>query len=270
MRNVIILLLVISLSGCHGFNKILKNPDADFKLRNAEQFYAKKKYLLAQQLFEDVIPFFKGRPEFEDIAYKYAYCAYLQKDYLSAESLFKSYLENFPNSPRSEEVDYMRAYTFYMQSPKFSLDQANTLKAMGMMQSFIITHPGSPRNKEANSLIDICRAKLEEKDFTNAQLYFDLGQFRAAGVAFTSLINEFPESDKSDEYKWMVIKSYYKFAELSVEEKKLERFEQVISECNDFSDRFPDSKLMKEVEQFLNLSQNNIKNISNEQIKTPS
>ena len=68
--------------------------------------------------------------------------------------------------------------------------------------------------------------------------------------------------------KLMIIKSYYRFAELSVEEKKVERFEQVITECNEFTDRFPDSKLKKEAENFLNLSQTNIKNLNNEQVKT--
>ncbi len=66
----------------------------------------------------------------------------------------------------------------------------------------------------------------------------------------------------------MIIKSYYRFAELSVEERKTERFEKVIDECQDFVDRFPESKLRKEAENYLNLSQTNIKNIKNEQIKT--
>jgi outer membrane protein assembly factor BamD len=234
----------------------------------AEQYYVKKKYNYAQQLFEDVMPFFKTGKEFEDIYYKYAYCAYYQGDYTNAENLFKTFLEIFPNSTKSEEVDYMRAYCFYKQSPKPELDQTNTIKAMGMMQTFINTHPGSERNKDATQIIDICRAKLEKKDYMSAQLYYNLGQFRAAGVAFTSLLNSYPESNKADEYKLMIIKSYFRFAEMSVEGKKTERFQQVITECNDFMDRYPQSKLAKEVENYLSLSQNNIKNLSNEQTKT--
>jgi outer membrane protein assembly factor BamD len=46
---------------------------------------------------------------------------------------------------------------------------------------------------------------------------------------------------------------------MSIDEKKQERFEQVVNECNDFVDRFPDSKLKKEAEHYLNLSQNNLK-----------
>src|SRR5688572_29716896 len=268
MKFLFLAFISLLMASCHGITKVLKNKDPEYKLRMAEQYFVKKKYTYAQQLYEDVMPFFKGRPEFEDIYYKYAYSAYYQKDYLNAENLFKTYLEVFPNSTRSEEVDYMRAYAFYKQSPKAELDQTNTIKAMGMMQTYINTHPGSPRIKEANEIIDICRKKLETKDYKAAQLYFDIGQFRAAAVSFNTLLNAYPESEHSDEYKLMSIKAYFRFAELSIEEKKTERFEKVVQECNDFTDRFPQSPFSKEVERYLNLSQTNLKNISNEPTKT--
>ena len=269
MKYTWLIITALVFSSCsNNIGKLLKNPDYEYKLRMAEQYYVKKKYTLAQQVYEDVMPYYKSRKEFEDIYYKYAYCAYNMGDYMNAENLFKSFLEIFPNSPKAEEVDYMRAYSYYKQSPKPELDQTNTIRAMGMMQTFINTHPGSARNKEATEIMDICRAKLEVKDFQSAQLYYDMGQFRAAGVSFTTLLNTYPESARGDEYKLMIIKSYYRFAELSVEERKVERFEQVISEVNEFTDRFPDSKWRKEAEEFLNLSQTNIKNLSNEQIKT--
>jgi outer membrane protein assembly factor BamD len=271
MRFIPVLIAVFFLSSCSkGITKILKNPDPEYKLRIAEQYFVKKKYSKAQALYEDVMPYYKTRAEFADIYYKYAYCAYNQADYMNAENLFKSFLEIFPNNPKSEEVDYMRAYSFYKQSPKPELDQTNTIKAIGMMQVFINTHPGSEKNKEAAEIIDACRTKLEIKDHKSAQLYYDMGQFRAAGVAFNALLNSYPESAKGDEYKLMIIKSYYRFAELSIEEKKPERFEQVIDECQDFADRFPESKLRKDAEQYLNLSQTQIKNLTNEQVKTPA
>lgn len=264
-------LSVVLMTGCgKSMSKLLKNPDASYKLRRAEQFFVKKDFVKAQQVYEDIMPFFKTSKEFEDIYYKYAYCAYNLSDFMNAENLFKSYLEIFPTSTRAEEIDYMRAYCYYKQSPKAQLDQTNTVRAMGMMQTFINTHPGSPRNKEATEIIDICRAKLETKDFLSAQLYYELGQFRAAGVAFTSLLNAYPDSYRADEYKLMVIKSYFRFAEMSIEEKKVERFEQVVSECFEFTDRYPESKWKKEVDNFLNQSQNNIKILTNEQTKTPA
>jgi outer membrane protein assembly factor BamD len=268
MRFLIIAFVFSLVVGCHGISKVLKNKDPEYKLRMAEQYYAKKKYSYAQQLYEDVMPFFKGRPEFEDIYYKYAFSAYYQKDYLNAENLFKTYLEVFPNSARSEEMEFMRAYTFFKQSPKAELDQTNTIKTIGMMQTFINTHPGSTKIKEAADIIDLGRRKLETKDYKAAQLYYDIGQFRAAAVSFNTLLNTYPDSQKSDEYKLMSIKAYFRLAEMSIEEKKSERFEKVVEECNDFTDRFPQSPLAKEVEHFLLLSQNNIKHTPNEPSKT--
>jgi outer membrane protein assembly factor BamD len=268
MRFLLVGIIIMAMAGCNGFSKVLKNPDPEYKLRMAEQYYAKKKYLYAQQLYEEVIPFYKGRPEFEDLYYKYAYTAYNQKDYLNAENLFKTYLEAFPNGARSEEIEYMRAFTFYKQSAKAELDQSNTMKAMGMMQAYINTHPTSTRLKEATDIMDVLQMRLETKDFKAAQLYYDLGQFRAAAVSFNALLNAYPDTQKGDAYKLMSIKSYFRLAEMSVEEKKMERFEKVIEECNDFIDRFPQSGLAKEVESYINLSKNNIKTVSNESVKT--
>ena len=268
MRFLTIIIFSLFLFSCNGIGKVLKNKDPEYKLRVAEQYFAKKKYNYAQQLYEDIMPYYRGTPQFEDIYYKYAYCAYYQKDFLNAENLFKTFLEIYPNSSKGEEVDFMRAYTYYRQSPKAELDQTNTLKTIGMMQTFINTHPGSARNKEASDIIDLSRQKLEKKDHQSAQLYFDIGQFRAAAVAYNALLNSFPETNKADEYKIMAIKSYYRFAELSVEEKKAERYEKVIEECNEFIDRFPESAFAKEVQQYLTQSQNNLKIYTNEPVKT--
>ena len=184
---------------------------------------------------------------------------------MDAENLFKGYLEVFPNSAKAEEVDYMRAYSFYKQSPKLELEQVNTLKAMNMMQTFINTHPGSSRIKDATDIIDQCRQKMEMKEFRSAQLYYNLEQYKASAIAFANLLNNFPETQKGDAYKLMVIKSYYKYAKLSVQEKQAERFEKVIEEYQDFVDRFPDSKLLKEAEEYHNLSINQLKDKKNEQ-----
>jgi outer membrane protein assembly factor BamD len=260
-------ILGLTFTGCSKFSKVQKSRDYEYKLKMANEYYEKKKYNYAQQLYEELFPIFKGTDRFEDLYYRYAYCSYYLRDYLSAENLFKTFVEVFPNSKRAEEMDYMRAYTYFKQSPKVELDQTNTTKAMGFMQTFINTHPGSTRIKEASEIIDKCRAKLEVKEMKSAELYFNLGQFKAAAIAYTNLMNDFPDSDKSDQYKLQVIKSYFQYASLSIDERKEERFEHVIAECHDFADRFPESKLLKEAERYLTLSQTNIKNLKNEQTK---
>ena len=138
------------------------------------------------------------------------------------------------------------------------------------MQAFINTHPESARNKDARQILDECRAKLELKEFKGAQLYYNLGYYKAAAVAFQSLIDDYPDSEKGDEYKLSSIKSYYKYAQMSVQEKQEERYGKVIAECNDFNDRFSSSKFAPEVTNYKALSENNIKNLHNEQTKEAS
>src|SRR5450432_1159420 len=257
------------------FNKIQKSTDYAFKLKMAEKYYLNKDYNHAQILYDDLYRVMKGSEHFEDIWYKYAYCAYYLKDYINAENLFKGFVEAFPNSQKSDEMDYMRAYCFYMQSPKFQLDQTNTTKAIGFMQAFITQHPASDKVKEANEIIDKCRAKLEEKDFEAAKLYFNLREtniayLKAASLTFNTLMNTYPDSQFSDEYKLYIIKSEYYYALGSLEEKKKARLEQVLTDINEFNDRFPESKLKKQVLDYQELTNNTIKKISNEQTKTSS
>src|SRR5271155_843033 len=248
MRLFTIAFLGIFLfASCSRFSKVMKSNDYDYKLRVADKYYTDKDYNHAQQLFEELFRVFKGSEHFEDIYYKFAYCAYFLKDYANAENLFKGFVEVFPNSQRAEEMEYMRAYTFYKQSPKAELDQTNTTKTIGFMQAFINTHPGSARIKDATDIIDKCRAKLEQKDFESALLYYDMTFYKAASITFTTLLNSYPDSQKGDLYKIYVIRADFQFASLSIDEKKEDRFQQVVTDCNDFMDRFPDSKLSKEV-----------------------
>lgn len=256
------------LTSCSKYSKVQKSKDFAYKLQMADKYYAEKKYRIAQELYEELYPVYKGTDKFEEIYYKDAFCFYYLKNYRDAENFFKGFLEVFPNSSKSEEVDYMHALCFYKQSPKIELDQTNTAKAIGVMQTFISQHPNSTRIKEATEIIDLCRAKLELKEARAADLYYKVGQYRAAALAFTTVLNDYPESLKGDEYKLKTIKSYYEFSKLSIVEKQIERYEKVIAEYQDFVDRYPESKLLKEAEEYNNLSKNHIKEIQNEQTKT--
>ncbi len=272
MKYALVLLLpLFLLSACNNeYSKVLKSTDYEYKLTKADEYYAKGKYRYAEELYMELFPVFKGTPKFEELYYKYAYCSYNQKHYADAENLFKGYLGVFPNSPKAEEIAYMQAFTFFKQSPKAELEQTNTSKAIGMMQNFIITYPNSERVAEATEIIAQGRIKLEKKEFNAAILYYNLGKFRAAGLSFSDLINTYPESSKGDYYLLMGIKSYFEYAKLSIADKQQERYEKVVSEYFEFIDRYPESELLKEAENYYNLSQNNIKLIQNEQVKTPA
>jgi outer membrane protein assembly factor BamD len=255
---------LLCLVSCGSVNKVLKSKDSSYQLQEADKYYDTKDYRDAQAVYEQLYPIYKGTDKFEQLYYKDAYCFFYMKEYLDAENFFKGFLDVFPNSDKAEEVDYMEAYCVYKRSPKVELDQTNTIKAMGMMQTFINRHTGSDRIKDANSIIDECRAKLELKEYNAAKLYYRLGQYRAAALTYESLLTDYSGSPSGEQYNLELMQSYYEFALLSVPEKQAERYQKVISAYQDFSDRYPDSKLLKEAAQYRDLSQNNIKAINNE------
>jgi outer membrane protein assembly factor BamD len=263
---IAIVLSLLVFTSCNKYTKVLKSKDYEYKLKMADLYFEQKKYKNAQQLYEELFPIYKGNVKFEELYYKDAYCFYYMKLYSDAENLFKGFLEVFPNSKKAEEVDYMLCLSYYKQSPKLELEQVNTSKAIGMLQSFISRNPESSRIAEATEIIDKCRAKLELKEYRAADLYYNLGQHRAAALSYTNLLNSYPESTRGDEYKLRIVKSYYKFAKLSIVEKQIERYEKVIAEYQDFLDRYPESKLLKDAESYNSLSLNHIKEIKNEQI----
>ena len=268
--TLIFTLLFFALSSCSKYGKVMKSKDTAYKLTVADKLYAEKKYRIAQQLYEELYPVYKGSDKFEELYYRDAFCFYYLKEYKDAENFFKGFLEVFPNSSKAEEVDFMHALCYYKQVPKVELDQTNTTKSIGVMQTFINTHPGSARIKEATEIIDKSRIKLEVKQLRGADLYYKVGQYRAAAISYANLLGDYPESQSGDLYKLKSVISYYKYAKLSIIDKQTERFEKVVTEYQDFADRFPQSKLLKEAEGYNNLSLNNIKEIQYEQTKTPT
>src|ERR1700733_11486964 len=96
--SLLFAIALVSFSCTSEFGKILKSTDYDYKLKKADEYFAKKKYRNAEQLYIELFPVFKGTEKFEELYYKYAYCSYNQKNYLDAENLFKGFLDVFPNS----------------------------------------------------------------------------------------------------------------------------------------------------------------------------
>ena len=264
--------LTFFLGACNRNNlsRVMKSKDVEYKLKKGEQFYASKKFTKAQIVFEDLFPLMRNDARFEDLYYKYAYCAYYMDDYLNAENLFKGFLDVFPKSSRAAEIDYMRAYCYFKQSPVVELDQTATEKTIGLMQAHINNYPESVKIQSANEIIDRCYQKLELKEANAADLYFKVSSFKASAIAYTQLLNHYPQSSMADRYKYMIIRSYYEYAFKSVLSKQPERYEKVIEEYYDFIDRFPESKLTKDAQKYFQQSQNNLKAIKNEQTNQKS
>jgi len=249
--SVLILCCLISLNACNSYNKVLKSTDYEFKLQKAKEFYNDGQYSKAAPLFEELIGVFKGNKSLEKIYYFYSYSLYAQRNYLLSEFYFKNFHEFYPKSIYAQDALYMVAYCNYELSPKDNLDQAYTNKAIELFQVFINTYPEDEQVKEANAAIDELRNKMEVKAFSNAELYYNLGQYKAATLSFENLLKDFPDTKLRDESMVFILKSKLEYAKNSVETKKAERFEDTIEIYNDYINKLKDIKQIKEAEKLL-------------------
>ena len=264
-KNLLYLSIVlVLLSSCSGFEKIRKSSDVNYKLTKANEFFDKKEYQHANELYKELMPVMKSTRNYEALFYKYSYTFYYLKDYVEASYYFKNFTEYFPASKNAEECEFMSAVCLYKYAPKYTLDQTNTVKALEAMQSYVNKYPKSTRLADANKYVDDSRKKLELKQADAAKLYYNISQFKAATVAYKSVLRNYPESPNADLYQYMIVKSMCKYARISIPEKQEERYANAISAYKDLKETYPQSTYIADADKLYIEANNNIKKIRDE------
>jgi outer membrane protein assembly factor BamD len=262
---LIFTVLLIVLGSCKSkYEKLRASNDSAKKYAEALRLYNKKEYSKALGLFDDLATRYRGRDGAEDLFYYYAYTNYKLKDYTSARYHFKSFADTYPSSTRAEECRFMAAYCFYIDSPISSLDQENTSKAIDALQLFINLYPKSDRVAEASKLIQNLRDKMEEKAFNNSNLYLIISDYQSAVISFGNTLRDYPDTKYAEQIEFLTIKAQYLYATHSAEFTQEERYNQTIAFANQFVEKFPKSKYLKEAQQYSKDSNQGIINVKKE------
>lgn len=228
-----ILILIVALSSCSPYQKAIKSDDVTVKANVANDMYEKGKFSKALRLYETIIPVYRGKPQGERIMYYYAKCLYnlgLKNDaYLnSAGYQFESFAASYPKSEKREETAYLSADCYYRLSPKSSLDQVDTDKALLKLQKFIDAYPNSEYLSLANAQVKELQTKLEKKAFEIAKQYYLISDYRlqydVAIKALDNFVSDYPGTPYKAEALFLKFKAAYSLALNSVQTKKEERF----------------------------------------------
>jgi len=221
-------------------------------LQRADEFYGTKIFARAAELYEELIPIFRGTDKSERIYYRYAWAEYMIGDVILSQYHFKNFARQFPNSVHTEECYYMNAYCYYLNSPNYSLDQTNSRNAIKEFQSFIDLYPQSSRVDTCNVMIDVLRSKIEKKDYEIIKQYYRISEFKATAAAGLNFIKEYPASPYNEEIYWLIIDSYYTLALNSFPAKKRERIDAAIENYVKFQSLFPKSSYLSRAETVYN------------------
>ena len=250
LKNRFFLLVIMCLLGCVSckYSKLLKGTDNEAKYQAALDYYEKKNYDRALQLFDVMQAYYRTKPEGENIAFLTAECYFYKKDYVMASNYYKRYVTKYPIGGHVEEAMFKSAECYYIISPKITLDQSDTYTAISEFQSFIDFFPRSPRVEEANAKIDTMRMKLEEKEYDICRLYFKMEEYQAAITSYEAFLRDHPTTKYREEILNNMVINYYRYAENSIRSKQRERYELALEKYNTLCYVFPDSEYIAKLE----------------------
>ncbi|MBD81239.1 MAG: outer membrane protein assembly factor BamD [Crocinitomicaceae bacterium] len=267
MRVYLLIIVAVTaiFSSCK-YNRLLKSNDLTKKYEAANRYFEKGKYYKAMPILEELIPVYRGTEKAERLYYIYAYSDYYMKDYILAAHRFNSFVKTFPFSRYTEECQFMGAVCHHKLSPKHSLDQTDTYKAIQQFELFIHQFPESKFVDSSHVLLDDMRLKLEEKSFQISRQYFRTRKYKAAIVSLENTLQRFPDTKHREDIYLLMVKSNYYWAKNSIDSKKQERYSNTKKAYTKFANSFPESKSMKEALMILEKTNENLKEIESKSI----
>lgn len=247
--GIFIFALMVMTSCNRRMETALKSSDKDYILKVANEFYDEGKWSNAIDLYSKINAAFSGTEEGVDIAYKQADANYQDKNYKLAGHQFKTFYLTNPTDPRSEEAAFRSAYSFYTDSPVYNRDQKSTFAAIDELQLFINNYPNSSKVEEANGYINELHQKLEKKAFEIAKIYYKTMKYKAAGLAFDNMLDDYPDTKLREEAMMYSLRSKYELAvNYSRFSDKELRLQNALTQYRLFTKAFPESKFSDEAQ----------------------
>ncbi|WP_433829763.1 outer membrane protein assembly factor BamD [Flavobacterium anhuiense] len=224
MKKTLLLLIVVTLFySCGEYQKALKNEDVAAKFEMATKMYDAGKYTKAIRLFEQLATSYRGKPQAEKLFYMFSQSYYKTKQYYLAGYQFEAFVSGYPRSEKVQEAAFLGAYSYSKLSPVYSLDQADTVKALEKLQTFIDNYPNSEYIPQANEAVQKLNGKLEKKAFENAKGYNTISDYKSALIAFDNFIADFPGTPFKEDALFYKYDSAYQLAINSIPSKMEER-----------------------------------------------
>lgn len=256
-----VLMALLVFASCSKYQKVVNGDDIQAKVAMADSLYKKKDYDRAKALYNEAKNVFLAGEDQRRVLLHLAYCEYHTKEKFLASYHFNRFYESFPYSAQAEEALFMKAMCDYEASPKISLDQRSSTKAIAAFQLFASKYPTSERVAECNTKIDELRDKIEFKEYKNAKLWHQIMDYKSAVWALNNFVDDFPGSSYREEAEFLILESSYKLAELSIESKKEERYNQALEYYNSFRESYPKSSYLNEAKKIGILAQEKSKRI---------
>ena len=184
------------------------------------------------------------------------------KDYEAASETFKKYYQTYPRGRYAEMASFYIGQSLFEGTPESRLDQTPTIAAIAAFQDYLDIFPEGKMKSTAQQRLFDLQDKLIRKEYLNAKLYYNLGSYfgnctsggnnyEACIITAQNALNDYPYSNLRKDFSILIMKSKYELAQMSVESKKLQRYQDAEDECYGFINEYPNSKERKTVEDYI-------------------
>lgn len=247
---VMLALAVLAGEGCskRRLSKLARSRRIADRDSAAFAYYRKGALETAATLFEDLMSAYRSTPRHEAILYAYASCRMKQKSYLTSATYFQQFVEQYPNSDYTEECLFNVGYSYYQGANIYELDQGETQKALENFQLFVSIYPNSKRMPLVNELVRDLRDRMAHKSFGQAQLYLNIGHYKAAIVALKNLLSEYGDSKYREQAQYMLVEAGMQYADFSIEQKQPQRYLDALNFYTRYIEKYPNGAYLKQVE----------------------
>lgn len=188
------IVIIFLVSSC-GRHRLKATASADERMAYAEKLFADGDYLDARTEFRIIILNFPGSSVSDRAQMRFADCHFNLKEYIIAAEEYKKLVRIFPNSEYVDDAQYKIALSLFKLSPKYSLDQDYTNKAIEEFQKFLDDFPNSDLVPEVNKYMKLCREKLGKKYYRNAESYRKLTWYKSAIVYYDFVLDNYYDTE---------------------------------------------------------------------------
>jgi outer membrane protein assembly factor BamD len=218
--------------GC-GSSEQTATLTADERFARAKALFEKEDYLEAINEFTIITLQYQGSQHAADAQFYLGDCRFKRGEFLLAAFEYGVMKRSYPASPRVAEAQYNLAMSYYSISPRPSLDQQYTKKAIDEFQSFVEYYPTNTLAADAEARIKELDGKLARKLYEAARQYVVLERYTAALRYFDDVIDQFHDTD------WAPL-AFLDKVEVLLSRKK---FAEAQTNLSRFISRYPNSVL---------------------------
>lgn len=253
-RYSVLIFFGLVLFACSEYHKVLKDTDVSRRYEYAQKMYDEGDYKKANRLFEQIAPQFVGKPQGERVMFFLADSYFKIGDYNFAGYQYERFLKSYPRSDKAPEAAFLGAKSYYMLSPKYSLDQTDTDKALNKLQQFINSYPESENLAEANAMARELTTKKEQKAFEIAKQFVKLGEYYvldynlSAISSLDSFINDYPGSIYREEALYQKFRATFNLAVNSTFRKRKERLDESLEAYENLMSSYPETEFSDDAE----------------------